>query len=281
MPADPSVGSSTRTGRRRWLIGGTIAWAVFLVAVGVVSYWRGPATVPDQVDIAAALPELDRAAVAVLTAADAPDRALVIGELRLDRDCDITPVRPGAEAIRDVTVHVRAGAAPAALDAIAAALPTAYQATVSHARGGRRHALAADAGDFVAVHGTVEDTGTALTLRMSTGCRPLDAGVTVPTPSLGAAAKPFAAALEALGLTGGAAVTAREMPCPSGGPARTVQANGTPAPADLSRALSQAAVTATVIESSAERYAYRLGGTSIVVTAADNRATVSATTGCN
>jgi hypothetical protein len=254
---------------------------VVLLAVAVVSAGRDRATVPDQIDIAAALPAVDRAAGAVVTAADGADRVLVIGELRLDRDCGITPVRPGAEAVRDLTVHVRPGEAPAVLDAIAAALPRSYEAHVSHSRGGTRHLLNADAGEFVAVDGTVDDAGTVLTLRMSTGCRPLGAGVEVPTSSAAARSAAFGAAVEALRLPGRDAVRTREIRCPTGGVARTVELTGEAAPADLGRALDPATAGATVVEASTDRYAYRTGATSVVVTAFDERATVTATTGCS
>ena len=290
-PAAGPPGPAGRGRRRRWLIGGTIAWLVVLVAVAVVSAGRDRATVPDQIDIAAALPEVDRAAGTVFIAADGVDRVLVVGELQLDRDCDITPVRPGAEAIRDLTVHVRAGEAPAVLDAIAAALPRSYEVHVSHSRGGTRHLLNADAGDFVAVDGTVDDTGTVLTLRMSTGCRPLGAGVGPPVTSAGtvqpasqsAAAQSAAlgAAVDAVRLTGRDAVRTREIRCPTGGAARTVEVSGEAAPADLGRALNQATAGATVVEASTDRYAYRTGATSMVVTAFAERATVTATIGCS
>ena len=277
--AEPAAGSDPRGRRRRWLIGGTIVWFVLLVAVAVDSAGRDRATVPDQLDIASALPDVDRATGAVSAAADGAGRVLVIGAVVM-QDCDVTPVRAGADAARDVTVHVRAGEAPTTLDAIAAALPASYGARVSHSRGGTRHELSADAGEFVAVHGTVDDGGTVLTLRSSTGCRPLGAGATTPVVPAGATPAPLAVALKALQLTGQDPATIREVGCPSGGRARTVSVNGQPAPPDLGRALRAVTAGAVVIEEAADRLAYRAGDTSVVVTSESDRVAVTATTGC-
>jgi hypothetical protein len=71
------------------------------------------------------------------------------------------------------------------------------------------------------------------------------------------------------------------MRCPAGSAARTVETDGTPAPDDLSRTLRGTTAGATVIEASADRYAYRIDGTSVVVTAVGERVTVTATTGCS
>ena len=65
-----------------------------IVAVAVLGWWsvrNDPPTVPEQRDIADALPVLERATGAMFAAATADDRAVVLGELRVSRDCTVTP----------------------------------------------------------------------------------------------------------------------------------------------------------------------------------------------
>src|SRR5690349_9000350 len=138
--------------RRRWVIGGIVAgWIVVLAVVATWSVWHSPATVPEQRDIADAVPELQRAAGVVYAAAGRDKRVVLLGELELIGDCRITPVRHGYVAARDLTVYVRQGEAEAALAGIADALPESYQAGVAVTRGGTRVGLHADAGNFIGI----------------------------------------------------------------------------------------------------------------------------------
>jgi hypothetical protein len=273
LPAGPPPPPRRR--RRWWLIGAVAAWTLALIVISVVSVRTGRPTVPEQRDTNAAVPAVDRATGALLTAVG-PDRVVAIGPLVVDTDCEVTPVRAGAEASRAVTVHVTAEQAPAVLDAIGAALPAGYGAEVSHGRTGTRHQLRADAGDFIAVRGMVSDG--VITLRALSGCRPLDG----PAPSRAAVpAGPVDPALDrvlgALGVTGEFTPVVETVACPNGVTARTVVVDGLTAPADLSKALSP--VSDAVVDEPG-RYAYRDGTTSIVVQAADGRARVTASSGC-
>src|SRR4051812_46619667 len=125
--------------RRWWLVGLVVGWILVVAGLGVRSVRNDPPTVPEQREIAQALPVLERATGAVLAAATAGnDRAVVLGDLRAARDCTITPVRRGVEATRDVTVYVAADRALNVLEEIAAALPDGYRAEAGDSSGGRR-----------------------------------------------------------------------------------------------------------------------------------------------
>ena len=259
-----------------------VAWALVLAGFAVWSVRHDPPTVPEQRDIAAALPVLERAVGVLIVAADAGERVVVLGELEFDRDCAITPVRAGVEASREVTVRVRADQAPAALDAIAGALPRDYAAVVRHNKAGTRHALRADAGEFVAIEGAADTKATVFTLRAGTGCRPLASGVDfAPAPS--AATEPptaFRDAAQALGVTA-AGATSSTVACPAGGKtARTVVADDLAAPVDLGRSLRDVVAGAEVVQADPHVWAYRIGEVSVVVSDSEGRARITATTGC-
>src|SRR5207244_2357064 len=123
---------------RWWLVAIVAAWAVVVAVVAVWSIGHEPPSVPDQRDIKQALPFLGTATGAMLAAADGDGRAVVLGSPVFDRGCKITPVRSGVQAVRAVTVHVRAGRLGVAFDAIAAALPAAYHAQAKHSPQGTR-----------------------------------------------------------------------------------------------------------------------------------------------
>jgi hypothetical protein len=215
-----------------------------------------------------------------LLAAIGPEQVFAVGPMVITPGCAVTPVRDGGEASRDLTVYVPAGRAPAVLDAIGAALPAGYQADVSHHRGGTAHSLQADAGDFIEVRGAV--AGGVITLRALTGCRPLDGPVPTVAPAPTATSLPaeLTRALAALDLSGSGAAETRQVSCPGGGAVRTVAVDGIPAPADLGPALDTVTTTATVVEASPTRYAYRSGDTSIVVTVSDGTVRATASTNC-
>jgi hypothetical protein len=275
LPPPPPALPGRRGRRRWWLIGGAAVWVLVLFAVALVSERRDRPTVPEQRDTNAAVAAVDRTTGALL-AAVGPDRAFAIGPLVFDTDCQVTPVRSGADTSRTVTVHVTAEQAPTALDAIGAALPAGFEAEVTHGRTGTVHQLRADAGDFIAVRGTVSDG--VITLRARSGCRPLDGPAPAPPVAAVAPVPPaLEQALGALGVTGEFTPVTETVACPNGVTARTVTVDGMSAPADLSKAL-RAVSEATVDEP--DRYAYRVDATSIVVTATDGRARVTASTGC-
>jgi hypothetical protein len=277
--APPSAARRPR--RRWWLTGVVVAWAVVLTGFAVWSVRNDPPTVPEQRDIAAALPVLQRATGVTLAAADAADRVVTLGELSFDRDCALTPVREGVEASREITVRVQPGQMPGVLQAIARALPAGYAATARHNEARTRYGLRADAGEFVGVDTTADADASAFTLLVSTGCRPLADGVDLDPAPVAATDVPqaFSAALRALGATA-AKATSSEVSCPSGGVARTVTADELSAPADLGRALQGVVAGAVVVQSDPHAWAYRVGNVSVVVSDSEGRARVDATTGC-
>ncbi|BFU42071.1 hypothetical protein KRMM14A1004_03080 [Krasilnikovia sp. MM14-A1004] len=259
-----------------------MAWAVLLAGLVFWSVRHDPPTVPEQRDIAAALPFLDEATGAVMAAADADGRAVVLHPTEFSRDCRITPVRPGVEAIREVTLRVRAGGAGPALDAVAQALPAGYHARVRRSPSGTRLELYADAGGFVAIDARTPADATVVTLQVSTGCRPPAAGVnTTPTsPAASTVPTVYRAALRALGAAGAVAGTVTEVVCPSGGTARTVTSVAVPVPRDLGRALQALTAGAGVVQAEPRAWAWRIGGFSVVATVTDDKVQVSVTIGC-
>jgi hypothetical protein len=278
----PPPPTGERPKRRWWLIAIAAAWALLLAGFAVWSVHNDPPSVPEQRDIAAALPALQRATGVMFAAADGADRAVVLGELEFARGCAVTPVRAGVEASRDVTVRVRADQAPAALAAIARALPPEYAAVVRHNKAGTRHALRADAGEFVAVEASADANATVFTLRASTGCRPLAPGVQFGSAPAPATELPgaFGDALKALGAAG-APATRTEVACPAGGrTARSVSAAEVAAPADLGRSLQGVVAGTVIVQADPQVWAYRAGDVSVVVSDSEGKARVTATTGC-
>ncbi|AGL21260.1 hypothetical protein L083_7750 [Actinoplanes sp. N902-109] len=282
-PPPPPVGSGgAGAKRRRWLVAVVAAWVVVLVVAVVWAVRKDPPTVPEQRPIAESLPLVEQVTGAVVAAADAPDRTVEIGALTFDQHCSITPVRGGVEAIRDVVVRVRDDQIPGALESVAAALPGQYRAEVQHNAGNTRFALHADAGDFVGIDASVEGTATAITLEVSTGCRPRSSGVDyAPAPVVPPASEvpaAFLGALKALGAEQKYTVT--EATCPSGRTARTFTAEGIKVSGDPGWALGDVAGGEVVIRADPHEWAYRVKEVSLVVTEGDGVARVSATVGC-
>ena len=277
----PPPPAAQRPRRRWWLTAVVAAWALVLAGFAAWSVRNDPPTVPEQRDIADALPVLQRATGLTLAAADAADRVVTLGELSFDRDCALTPVREGVEATREITVRIQAGQVPGALQAIARALPAEYAATARHNKARSRYGLRADAGEFVGLDTSADADATAFTLLVSTGCRPLADGVDLePAPVAATEVPPaFTAAVRALQPTA-AAATSSEVPCRGGGTARTVTADELTAPADLGRALREVVAGAVVVQSEPHAWAYRAGNVSMVVSDSAGQARISATTGC-
>jgi hypothetical protein len=255
------------------------AWIAVVVVVGSWSVWHSPATVPEQQDIAHAVPELQRAAGVTYAAADGDGRAVVLGELELIGDCRITPLRHGYVAARDLTVYVREGDARAMLDAIAGALPEAYGAEVSESRGGTRLGLHADAGNFIGIDTALDATAKTITLRLTSGCRPGPASkVDRRDPGVAAAPAELDTVLTGLGATG-STPQVRAVACPDGGAAAswTVEV---PPPADLASRMRAVSAGATVVRSDDAAWAYRRNGVSVVVVPDGKQVRVSVGTGC-
>jgi hypothetical protein len=267
--------------RRWWLVGLVSVWIVVVAALGWYSVRKDPATVPEQRDIAEALPVLERATGAMLAAATSgTDRAVVLGELRVARDCSVTPVRRGVEATRDVTVYVPADRALKVLEEIAAALPDDWHAEAGDSSGGRRVGLHADAGGFVGIDAAADGDTQVFQLRASTGCRPTADGADLSPADVPAASMPasLTAALAALGGSGPAKV--REVACPDGGFGRTYTVDGVRAPKDLGRSLQDVIQGATVVRAEPAGWAYHTGTDSVVIVRDGSTVRVSATTAC-
>lgn len=267
--------------RRWWLVAIVTAWAIVVAVVAVWSVRHDPPSVPDQRSIKQALPYLERATGAMLAAADADGRAVVLGDLVFDRGCRITPVRAGVQASREVIVHVRADQAGPAFDAIAAALPADFHGQARHSPQGTRHDLYADAGGFVAIDATARTDDTVFTLTASTGCRPMADGVDLSPADSPATSTPagYGKAVHAMGADQ-AKATQLQVSCPDGGTASTVISGNLPAPTDLGKALEGLVPPTAVVQADPHNWAYRDGDVSIVVDETDNTARVSATTGC-
>ncbi|HYN92365.1 MAG TPA: hypothetical protein VES42_00745, partial [Pilimelia sp.] len=171
-PPDP-----TGVRRRRALLAASAAWAVLLVAAGLVSARRDEPTVREQRSVAQAAPVVDRAVGAVLAAARAEPVVLLSAPVVVP-GCRLTPALPGAELSRQVTVHTRPADGLAAMRRIGAALPRPYAPAVRPRTGTAAAdlddvSLRADAGEFVTVRGKLAAPG-VLRFTVDTGCRPAD-----------------------------------------------------------------------------------------------------------
>jgi hypothetical protein len=268
--------------RRRWPLVLVAAWIVVLGGLAFWSVRHSPPTVPDQRSIAQALPVLQRAAGALAAAADGPDRVVVLGPVRLDPGCRITPIRHGVEGTRAVTVTVQAGGANKALSEIAAALPPGYGATVRTSNAGRLLGLEADAGGYVAVDARTPANAQSFTLEASTGCRPAaDTAHVAPDPVAPGPPGALTAALRVLAPTTDPVIPrVVSLSCPTGTAAGTYTVDNLPAPRDLGLALQPAVTGATVIRSDPDDWAYRVGRASVVVSEDGGRVSVEATTDC-
>ena len=253
-----------------------VVWVVALALLGLWSARRDPPTVPEQRDIAEALPVLERATSAVLAAADGPGRAVRLEALRLDRGCRLTPVRAGVAATRDVTVFVPADQARVALDAIVAGLPPGYRAHVSRSADGGLD-LHADAGSYVAIDAEAPAGAQVLTVEASTGCRP-PAALGAANPRAGEPPRALADAVRAF--HGSAEPTVRAVACADGRTAATYTVDGLPRTGDLGRSLAPVTAGAVVVRSDPRSWAYRAGAVSVVVDAEPTATRVSATTPC-
>ncbi|MCO8272650.1 hypothetical protein M1L60_18810 [Actinoplanes sp. TRM 88003] len=264
--------------RRWWLTGLVVVWIAGLVGLTVWSVGHDRATVPEQRDIDLAVTDLERAAGVVYATASGADRAVVLGELQLTRDCRITPVRSGVAAARAVTVYVGDSKAAEAVEAIAAELPVEWAPEQSRTRAGTRVSLHADAGNFVGIDLSGPAVATTLTLRLTTGCRPLDGAAPVggdatasPAPAL------LNTVVSALDANVGEPVV-RTVACPSGGVAGSWTVPDLSMPDDLPGRLRQAG--GEIVHADDAVRAYRKAGDSIVVLPQGEQLSVTVSTSC-
>jgi hypothetical protein len=158
-------------GRRRLLIGLSAGWALVLL-VGAVWYaLHGRPSVREQTTVAQAQATVDRVIGEVVAAAGPGTVPAVSGYDQVE-SCDVTPVRTGARYDREAWLATGPGTERALLDRIAGALPPGYRPELAGSSASASPKLLADAGDYVAVTGTVDRPGLVL-VSASTGCRPL------------------------------------------------------------------------------------------------------------
>jgi hypothetical protein len=262
-----------------WLRVVTILWIIALAVGGGWYAVHGKPSVREQTTIGSARPVADRAIVDVVSAAGGGPVVAVSGFDRV-KSCKITPVRSGAEFRRVVDLYTSPGSESAILHMIASGLPARYHA---HAVSSAKLRLDADAGDYVAVDGTVPTPG-LIRVVAATGCRQ-DSGAAVGEPSPPAASPAVAAAAPILGALGRPAVsyaTVADLACPSGGSLRSVQATLPPGSAPASLATTLRTLAATPAAANRTTYAFRSGAVDVVIVAnpTSHAVTVTATTRC-
>lgn len=268
------------TATRRWLIAAVVFWILVVTGLGLWSVWNDPATVPEQRSAAEAMPVLEEATGAIFAAATAgDDRVVELSEVRVRRDCSLTPVRSGVEATRDVLVHVRGDGALAVLKQIASALPAGYQARAGASSGGRRVGLEADAGGFVAIDARGDASAQQLLIEATTGCRPAGELRLSPAESAPPPAR-VQSVLGALGQARSAAAGVSKVACPDGGSGRTYTVDGVPAPGNLDQALRPVIGDAPVVRGEPAAWAWRAGDEGVSVVKSGNALRVSLTTPC-
>jgi hypothetical protein len=157
--------------KRRVLLAVAAVWGLLLATTGIWYSFHGRHTAREQTTIAQAQPTVDQAISQVVRAAGASAVPAVFGFDKVS-DCQVTPIRGGAKYERMVWLFVPVDGEPALLDRIAAGLPAGYHARAHHSPGGALHTLTADAGDFVAVNGSVPVPG-LVSVKAETGCRTL------------------------------------------------------------------------------------------------------------
>jgi hypothetical protein len=267
------------------LVWGAVAWGVVVAGLAVWAVGHGAATVPEQRTAGQALPAFRAAVGQLFAAAAGPGRAVVLGGLQVETGCRVTPVRHGVALSRDVTVYVRAGDQRGDIEAIAGALPAGYKTKVTPSQGGTHFSLHADAGNFIGIDMDADVGDSALTIEVSSGCRPVgDAGVDRGDPRLGAAPAALQAVLTLLGAPDAAApgggVTVQAVDCPGGGAAGTYSVGGISAPKDWRKRLGVVASGTAVVRADPTRWAYRAGDDSVVVVSDGNGLRVSVSSHC-
>ncbi len=254
-----------------WLKVLSVLWIAGLLIGGVYYSKHGDATVREQTTIASGKPVADAAIAAVIVAAG-PGPVIAMSSYAEVTTCRVTPVRPGADYVRSVTLYTAPGGESALVRTIAAGLPARYQATASKTSPAT---LYGDAGKFVGVLGAVKGSGQVY-VKAETGCRPVGAPlasaapVTTPAPKL-------AGVLSALGVQAGS-LTRTQVACPNGGVIETdratVPASHAPGP------LKNTGLSSTPVVATDDLYAYRTSGADVVIRRNDAGLEISVTTRC-
>jgi hypothetical protein len=159
-----------RTRPRWWVVAIGVVWTLVLAGGIVWSVRRGAPTAREQTTVAEAAPVVDLATVQLVGAVSADGLAAVtVSGFERTETCAVTVVRSGARYQRVVTAAVTPGTELALLRRVAERLPASYQAAVTTVTGPK---LKADAGNFVAVTGTVAEPGRARFVVDTGDCRP-------------------------------------------------------------------------------------------------------------
>lgn len=226
------------------------------------------------------MPVVDRA-IEDLIAAAGPDVVVELAGRRFEEGCRITPLRSGADLESTVVFRTSVADGASLLDRIAANLPAAYQAGTWRGSSESAPTLRADAGEFVAVRGTVTEPGVVETT-LRTGCRPVPGDLDVQADLL--PGRPIddepTRALEALGVTATAPVERVSAACAGGGAIHTAQAVGTAAGEPPLIDALPAPAGAVVVADLPDWYAYRHGSLSLVVEVHGGEVRAAATTLC-
>ncbi|WP_426509858.1 hypothetical protein ACPPVO_03505 [Dactylosporangium sp. McL0621] len=260
--------------KRRWIVTGVVAWAVVVAGFALYSYSSDPPTAREQTTIADALPTVDTALGRIYAALDpAASVAALGGYRRTEVSCRVTSAREGTRFNRELMVYVKQGSEAAALDRVKSALPAAYEPNVAHS--GTTDLLTADAGNFVAVRGSVTEPG-VLRFSADTGCRVQKAAVTEATPqSQDANRAPVQAVLDTLGKPASQWRTHR-LTSPACGALWTVEAVTT---GDGAAARGTVPASAVVLDT-AKVFAYRAGSAGVALRKDGDTLVVSSSAGC-
>jgi hypothetical protein len=260
--------------KRRWIVTGVVAWAAVVGGFALYSSKSDPPTAREQTTIADALPTVDAALGRIYAALDpASSVAALAGYRRTEASCRVTTAREGTRFSRELMVYVKQDSEAATLDRVKSALPGAYQANVVHS--GPTDLLSADAGNYVAVRGTVTEPG-VLRFTADTGCRVQKAEVTEATPqSQNANRAPVQAVLDTLGTPASQWRTHR-LTSPDCGSLWTVEAVTS---SDGTAARRTVPASAIVLDS-AKGFAYRAGSAGVALRTDGSSLVVSSTAGC-
>jgi hypothetical protein len=262
----------------RWLKVTSALWAVALLVGGLLYSLYGRPSVREQTSIGNARPVVDTAVVDVLAAAG-PDPVAAVSPFTSAGSCRITTARAGASFVRTIDLFTRPGTEPALLDRVVAGLPARYHAKVTTGPGG---GLYADAGDYVAVVGSVPAPG-QVQVRALTGCRdPAGSGAAEPTAAPDApAVAAISAVFDRLGTRPGTSRDVAVLGCGDGRSVRSTQAAaGDTGPAASQLGASLAGLAADPVASGPAVYAYRSGQVDVVARRTPEGVTVTATTRC-
>lgn len=251
-----------------------VVWGVVLLVLAFVT--TGKPTVREQQSPADALPAVDKAVRAVLSAS----RGLavpVLGQYRQVRRCSISVARDGVDYQRSVRLY---GAGGRLLHRIADRLPPGYKSTEAPVVDDARPVVVAHPGPFLKLTiRTVDGDPGELDAIVDTGCRPTtDSPYTEFRPAASAAERaPVTGPFELLAV---APETWTRASLPCGAVTVTATGHADEALPPLPGLITSEALPGTPLTRDDDRLTYQ-GSPDVVVRAAGDRVTVSATTTCH